>query len=687
MNQRSKEILTMLLEKSKVPLTDITEIHEVSERTIRNDIASLNDYLANLDFGSMYIKRKHVILDLQVSKLAVYEDINKFDVYEYKFSSSERSLICLLILIAHRGYVTLNQLSEKLLASRSTIVNDVKIMRELAKKHHLKIFSKANKGYQLIAKEEDIRIFLYSILSQENFKVLNSLIFDEHYEEEIGFGELRNRLFAKRHLLHLSEKLLERVLQYLVISTYRNQKGFPLHTVFRAEESALFKELVKSFTGIIPQNDLAFICQQVSESNQAELLDELINKESIRIQVTVMKFIEKISTELHIDFKEDYIFYENFSAHILRMLRKEDFQGDISLNMEDIVRSNQKIQKVVRQYLPIIEENIGRKATQTEFHYMIIHVYAAMERKKRMGSNLRVAVLTEKKSTEVFFIESKLVSNFSFNLDIYSTDDTIRGEYDLILTTLPVQHESYVQISPFITDEDYIVIANAVNQIVAEKEYHDFRLDRDIALKLYQMISQEIDEESHSRQTLKEAIKDRMFTYVDSKQVVEEDKLLYEFLTADRILLDVEATDWRESIQKVGHILLERQEITAEYLDVVTGNIEEMGPYVVISNGFAFPHAQLGNYNKQTAMGLIRLAEPVYFDDEEQDNPHNIETLPVKYVCILSTTDRKKHLKAIFNLFNLLKDTKFKIALDACQTGEDIHRLIEEQEKRMELRR
>lgn len=201
------------------------------------------------------------------------------------------------------------------------------------------------------------------------------------------------------------------------------------------------------------------------------------------------------------------------------------------------------------------------------------------------------------------------------------------------------------------------------------------------------MIGQEIEDEAISRQQLKENIKDKIFTYVDYKGDAEEDKQLYEFLTTDRIRLDVEAVDWRESIQKVGQILLERHEITDEYLDVVTQNIENMGPYVVISSGFAFPHAQLGDYNKETAMGMIRLVKPVYFDDQERDNPNDIGTLPVKYICILSTTDRKKHLKAIFNLFNLLKDNKFKLALDACQSSHEIHLLIEEQEKLMELRR
>lgn len=158
-------------------------------------------------------------------------------------------------------------------------------------------------------------------------------------------------------------------------------------------------------------------------------------------------------------------------------------------------------------------------------------------------------------------------------------------------------------------------------------------------------------------------------------------------MTPDRIELNVSAATWEESIYKAGQKLIDMGDIDAEYLDCVIENIKEKGPYVVISEGFAFPHAQLGDYNKTTSMSLIRLEKPVYFDDEEQDNPNDIATMPVRYVCILSTTDRTKHLKAIFNLFNLLKDAAFKKALDGCQTAKEIHQLIEEQERLLELRR
>lgn len=688
MNQRSKEILHFLIDKNHSSLQELSEMHDVSERTIRNDIASLNDYLRNLSFGNVTVKNKQITLHLDVSKKRICDDINKFDVYEYKFSSNERSLICLLILLGSHGYVTLSQLSEKLLASRSTIVNDVKSMRKLASKHHLEIISKANKGYKVDAKEEDSRSFIYSVISQDNFTTLEPVIFEEGYYQEINLPLLQKIVTVSREQLKLSEKNLNSLLTYSIICSYRHYKGFTLTADFSCPARLLevFQKLLSEYRyPYLDAKDIAFIFNQILEGTPHQILDAEINKETLSIQVIAMAFIEKISKDLQIDFKDDYIFYENFSAHLLRMMRKEIIEGD-PLDISDVIKSNPRIKQVILDNLYIIEKNVGRKASPVEIDYIIIYVYAAIERKKRLGSNLRVAVLTEQKATEAFFIESKLLNQFSFSLDIYSIDDTIQGKYDLILTTTPVPNKTYIQISPYISDEDYLLIANHINRIVKDKEFSQLTFDKETASQIYQMVAEEVDSPFKDKQELKRRIKAKIFTHI-SHTAMKSDTALYEFLTPDRIELDVEVVDWQDSIYKVGEQLIARGDITEDYLKVVISNIKENGPYVVISPGFAFPHAPFGDYNKKTSMSLIRLKNTIYFDDEEHDNPRDIATMPVKYVCMLSITDRRKHLRAIFNLFNLLKDKDFREKMDSCHTAQEIHNLIYERERLLELRR
>jgi mannitol/fructose-specific phosphotransferase system IIA component (Ntr-type) len=74
----------------------------------------------------------------------------------------------------------------------------------------------------------------------------------------------------------------------------------------------------------------------------------------------------------------------------------------------------------------------------------------------------------------------------------------------------------------------------------------------------------------------------------------------------------------------------------------------------------------------KVGMNFIRLKTPVDFGEEEYD--------PVKYVCCLSPVDRKTHLKAFFNLVNMIQNDDFLEALDRVATPREAAHLIEKYE-------
>ena len=96
---------------------------------------------------------------------------------------------------------------------------------------------------------------------------------------------------------------------------------------------------------------------------------------------------------------------------------------------------------------------------------------------------------------------------------------------------------------------------------------------------------------------------------------------LHHLLSPDFIELDVECGDWRDAVRRSAEKLVERGYIESRYIDAMIANIEENGPYIVLSKGFAVPHEGLD---------------------------------PVEFVCCLSAVDHKTHLKAFFNLVNML---------------------------------
>ena len=105
-------------------------------------------------------------------------------------------------------------------------------------------------------------------------------------------------------------------------------------------------------------------------------------------------------------------------------------------------------------------------------------------------------------------------------------------------------------------------------------------------------------------------------------------------------------------------------------------NIEENGPYIVLTRGFALPHEGIDQGVHKMGLNLIRLKNPVNFNAEEYD--------PVEFVCCMSATDHKTHLRAFFNLVNLLKDPEFTKALRECRSAEEAAEIIRQYEGKID---
>ena len=120
---------------------------------------------------------------------------------------------------------------------------------------------------------------------------------------------------------------------------------------------------------------------------------------------------------------------------------------------------------------------------------------------------------------------------------------------------------------------------------------------------------------------------------------------LRELLPSERIGLDVKAGTWQEAVRESGKLLLESGAVTPEYIEAMVKVAEELGPYIAIAPGIALPHASTEAGAKQTALSLIKLAEPVNFGNPDND--------PVRLVFGLAAVDHTTHIVALQALAEL----------------------------------
>ncbi len=149
--------------------------------------------------------------------------------------------------------------------------------------------------------------------------------------------------------------------------------------------------------------------------------------------------------------------------------------------------------------------------------------------------------------------------------------------------------------------------------------------------------------------------------------------MLGDLLTEELVLLDVEASDWEDAVRKGARPLVDCGKVTAGYVDDIVRGVHELGPYIVITEHVALPHARPESGALETAIGVVRLARPVEFGSADND--------PVKYLFPLAAKDNNAHIGALQSLVELLSDPDFFERLDRCKTPKDVVELVRDKER------
>lgn len=109
-------------------------------------------------------------------------------------------------------------------------------------------------------------------------------------------------------------------------------------------------------------------------------------------------------------------------------------------------------------------------------------------------------------------------------------------------------------------------------------------------------------------------------------------------LNRENVKLQVEASDWEEAIKVATGILVQQGCAKQSYVDSIIKAVKKMGPYIVISEGFAIPHARPEEGAISIGCSLVTLKKPVFFEGD---------TNPVKVLIAFSAVDSDSHIEIL----------------------------------------
>lgn len=136
----------------------------------------------------------------------------------------------------------------------------------------------------------------------------------------------------------------------------------------------------------------------------------------------------------------------------------------------------------------------------------------------------------------------------------------------------------------------------------------------------------------------------------------------------DVIQLDQQANDWETSIRVATAPLVKSQAITTEYPDAIIAATKELGPYYILTDFMAMPHATPKDYVKRDAFSFTTFPEGVIFPGNKI----------VKVMVVLAATSSEVHVSiAIPQIIAVFEQKDIIKTILAAKSKADILEIIE----------
>jgi len=687
MNKRTREVLSQLITKNEYnqssTIEELANTFHVSSRTIRYDIEQINDYLKKSQVVPLMLDRQGNIFisdSIQKAKSSLEQE----GFYAIKLSKEERICFESVILICKCDFVTLGDLAEYLFVSRSTIVQDQSALKQFLKQNKLYLFSYPNRGLLLEGEEIQKRRLLFKMICSYHDIFKQSPVY-HHLMEVLNGQELQyieNREIIEK-IISSAEQVYGRFLTdvsfyelrvYLELAWFRISQKCYIDTIDNNHEHkhydmafAIMQQYGRFITDAVPKEEVLFLDSLL---NQIRYIKKDSNTaEIVKLQVVTMTFIENLSLEIGVELQRDYFLYENLINHLQSTFSEI---GEVSGNHEiihEIEIRYSDIKQAAKNNLYVLEEYLDRPVSDSELIYVVIHICAAIERMKSKSAHYSVVLVCGGGIGTARFLQARLEKYFHFDvLDVISAHAIPTFDFsdvDAIISTISLHNYDidYIQVNPMLSDEDCIKVGEMLSKISPIDIKRKTEAEKTNPIDILKQIRYVLDkEENHSSAITK------IQTVINNFFRNNQEMMLYDILKQEAIQINVECTDWKEAIRASAKYLLKNNYITPYYIERMIQNVMENGPYIVFAPGFALAHESLDSGSLKLGMSLIRLKTPVPFGKQEMD--------PVEWICCLSAIDKETHLKAMFQLMNLLYNQEYRKRLQQSYSEQEIYELI-----------
>ena len=594
-----------------------------------------------------------------------------------KLSLNERLNILKMILYFDESGLKLSDIAGTMEIPKADVRKDLEIMSEELKKDGIKLIYENYKGYKLTGNKGNLLVKRLEIIEdiirelKETGDFFNSGDSGTWHSEEYFYGYIKYEnleitrnfleLIGKELGLEIDEENYNRVFSYILMlinfdELYDNKeellsRNFLFHTPeYLAVERILGKLFKENDRKESPKKaKLLLITDLIMGINISGLKDDIfykwINEEAVAEEIT-----DKVSDMINLNLRGDKILItgliDNLKFSIYRI--KNDIQI-INSVFKDLILNKDKNIEIVKKAVEETEKEFKINFTEYELAAMAYLVRASIKRTKRNNIK-KVLLICGLGYGSSKILEESLKENYELDIvDVipyYLADDLIPAykEVDFILSTIEIHRQfevSYgipiIKINPVMQKEDFEKLA----------EYGIEKNKTSVSLKKLISII-ENNTEIKDRQKLIDSLKNEF----EDRIINDIQKIGYtlkKLLKKENVKFIDEAENWKEAIFQSGDLLVSNKKVTSEYVQEMIELVEKHGPYIVLEEGIAMPHAGISENVLETGISLLVVNEKVSLPEGRNAN----------IFLSFAAKNKNDNIDIMNNLFELITKYEF----------------------------
>lgn len=645
MDLQTTEMLKKIVLSGKEYLSTETlmDFLSVSDRTVYNYWKKILKFLQDIGAEQFFScdGKGFAFTGTEKDRDLIAEAVTQMSFYDYHLNSEERPWVIFLYLCTESSPVTIENFETILCVSRTTVITALRAARALAEEHHLSFRENTHYGISLEGNEFDRRELILKAaetlhvkdswyLKGHSFNPFTTLfeeLFHLNKYEQITRSSIQN---LKTSLdLHISDRKFYRLSFLLCLIMSRMSSVQSVFFNYRQEDYVQHELLADTLLQSLKKEsapdsyEIRYLAYKLKGLHITE--QDITNKYSeLYISMIVKHLLQRLEFHYKTPFNSDTMLSGYLCAHIRacyrRVMEKERLCNPL---LEDIKKEYPNDFDLLKNNIYILENSLNISLNDDEIAYILMHILAAVERKKAnsyipgivvacntgMATGSLLAALIQKRMN-VRIVAICQIQNLE---EVVSSNDV-----DLVVSTIPASCSSVrtLVLNAIPTENDFRNLHSAI-----------LSLQENIQAVSSPILVQEENEPPHELISLNQLI------------------------DTDSILLDKEASSWKEAIIAAGELLLWKRCITVNYLNSMLDLVSQYGPYIVLTKGIALAHAAPTDGHLAPGFSMVRFKEPVIFDHECND--------PVSIVFSFTVPNTPAYTYTILEFMHMLRTPSF----------------------------